>query len=142
MAHGISKILVAVDQSENAERAFEYAMNLAKVLNLQVFVILVIDLPLVFGGHETITELHKLVHREAKLYLMTLSERAEKHNIKIETIVEEGYPPKLILDTSKSKGADLIVVGSRGRGAMKELFLGSVSHAVVNKSDIPVLVVK
>jgi nucleotide-binding universal stress UspA family protein len=37
---------------------------------------------------------------------------------------------------------DIIIIGSRGLGSVKEVFLGSVSHAVVHKSKIPVLIVK
>ncbi len=43
---------------------------------------------------------------------------------------------------SKKNGIDLIIIGSRGRGAAKEMFFGSISHHVLHASSIPVLVVK
>ncbi|MGQ0771331.1 MAG: universal stress protein [Nitrososphaerota archaeon] len=43
---------------------------------------------------------------------------------------------------AKNKKADIIIMGSRGRSNIKEYFLGSVSHYVVHKSAIPVLIVK
>jgi nucleotide-binding universal stress UspA family protein len=52
----------------------------------------------------------------------------------------EGNPAWSILEAAK--GADLIVVGSRGRSGLKTLLLGSVSHVVVTHADIPVVVVR
>ena len=47
-----------------------------------------------------------------------------------------------IIDFAAKNKFDIIVIGARGLGSVKEAFLGSVSHAVVHKSKIPVLVVK
>ncbi|MEK6965839.1 MAG: universal stress protein, partial [Thermoproteota archaeon] len=49
---------------------------------------------------------------------------------------------EVILDFAKGKKIDLIVMGARGLGSVKEAFLGSVSNAVVHKSKIRVLIVK
>ena len=60
----------------------------------------------------------------------------------METVLEEGDPPKVILDTAKKFKADIIVIGSRGLSQVKEFLLGSVSDSVIKRADIPVLVVK
>ncbi len=60
----------------------------------------------------------------------------------VETIMEVGNPATVIIDIAKSRGADLIVVGSRGRSDLKALFLGSVSHKVANLADVNVITVK
>lgn len=59
-----------------------------------------------------------------------------------ETVVLKGNPALAILDYAEQRNCDLIVMGSRGLGAVKEWMLGSVSHHVVQQSRIPVLVVK
>jgi nucleotide-binding universal stress UspA family protein len=60
----------------------------------------------------------------------------------IETAVEIGRPAQVIVESAEKWGADLIVVGSHGRGFWGRLGLGSVSDAVVHHSPCSVLVVK
>lgn len=56
--------------------------------------------------------------------------------------LEGGAPASTIVDYAKNVKADLIVIGSRGRGALGSLLLGSVSHGVVHASDRNVLIVR
>jgi nucleotide-binding universal stress UspA family protein len=58
-----------------------------------------------------------------------------------EILVVDAAPAEAILDQSVTGKHDLIVVGSRGRGDAESFLLGSVSHAVLNHSRIPVLIV-
>ena len=57
----------------------------------------------------------------------------------INCIAREGYAPTVLLDMAES--ADLLVVGSRGRGMATELILGSTSHQCVHRSPVPVVIV-
>jgi nucleotide-binding universal stress UspA family protein len=63
-------------------------------------------------------------------------------NLEISKKVVEGLPATEIVKEANSGGFDLIVVGARGMGFIEELVLGSTSDIVVDKSEIPVLVVK
>lgn len=56
--------------------------------------------------------------------------------------LEGGAPATMIVDYAKNVDADLIIVGSRGRGALGTLLLGSVSHGVAHAADRNVLIVK
>jgi nucleotide-binding universal stress UspA family protein len=58
------------------------------------------------------------------------------------TVSLRGSPAKTIVDYADSVNADLIVMGSRGRGALGSLLLGSVSHGVVHASTRNVLIVR
>lgn len=62
------------------------------------------------------------------------------HDPKVEKVLVMGSPANALLGAAD--GADLVVVGSHGRGAMSELLLGSVSHQVVNRAPCPVVVVR
>jgi nucleotide-binding universal stress UspA family protein len=68
--------------------------------------------------------------------------KAINPNNKITSKLLIGKPGDAITYEAEQGKFDLIVIGSRGLGSLKELVLGSVSHQVVNESKIPVLVVK
>jgi nucleotide-binding universal stress UspA family protein len=53
-----------------------------------------------------------------------------------------GNPPDAIIEEADAKGADLIVIGSRGFSGAKRFFIGSVPNSVLHHSSIPVLLVK
>jgi nucleotide-binding universal stress UspA family protein len=62
--------------------------------------------------------------------------------VTVKRVCEIGSPAKIILDTARAASADLLVLGTRGRGRMAELLLGSVSHRVLMHATCPTLIVK
>ena len=60
----------------------------------------------------------------------------------VEVIVVEGDPVRTIVDTAKARDIDMIVIGSRGRGDLEGLLLGSVSHMVVQLAPCTCVVVR
>ena len=65
-----------------------------------------------------------------------------KPNLKVSTKILEGRPADKIVETAKDDKTDLIVMGSRGIGGIREFFLGSVSDRVADEATCPVLIVK
>jgi nucleotide-binding universal stress UspA family protein len=128
----LSQILVAVDSSEYAMKAFEYAIQLARVINAKVFVVHVVQNPAAAADTlASVSELKTSFKNQGRELLASISDMAEsKFGIRVETILEEGDPPKAILDTAKKFNVSMIVIGSRGLSQIKELLLGSVSHSV------------
>jgi nucleotide-binding universal stress UspA family protein len=63
-----------------------------------------------------------------------------RKDLEVERVAELGYPPKVLVERSKS--ADLMVVGSRGRGGFAGTLLGSVSLHCVTHAGCPVVVVR
>jgi nucleotide-binding universal stress UspA family protein len=138
-----SKILVGVDGSECARKAFNSALALAKELGAKLYVVCVVQTVPVVGLHrEKLASLESIIERQAKLILAECATRADMKGVRAETVLAKGHPAQIILYTAKAEGADLIVVGSRGLGGMKGMLLGSVSSAVVHNSKVPVMVVK
>jgi nucleotide-binding universal stress UspA family protein len=134
------KVLVAIDGSECAERAFEKALEMTPS-EVMLTIIHVLQLPPMIGSKKT-TEIEPFFRREARLFLVEHSNRAAAKGVKADTILIKGNPAEAILNAATSVTTDLIIIGSRGRGGIKELMLGSVSSAVVQHAKVPVLVVK
>jgi nucleotide-binding universal stress UspA family protein len=136
-----SRIVVPYDHSELSKKALQTAMTLAKQDNkIELYVVMVIQPEITIAYQQTNTrenqreafgEVRKLIETE----LSVLPNRTK-------TFVLEGNPPSLIVDFVKEYDGDLVVMGSRGLSGLKEVFLGSVSHYVVQKAPCPVLVVK
>lgn len=88
------------------------------------------------------TEYKEMLDRKAQAILNHYKKILEDKGIKgVKTIVKGGHPADEIIKCAKEEGADMIVVGSRGK-RVSHIFMGSVSKEVVNRAEIPVLVVK
>ena len=68
--------------------------------------------------------------------------KALQAGVDAESEIVEGNPAREIVDAAKLRGADMIIVGSRGLGKISSMFLGSVSRDVLSEADRPVLIVE
>ncbi len=141
-----SNILLAFDGSKASRKALDKTVSLAKDSpSSKITVVHVIQGTAIVAGEAFVTvsdEMQKQIYEhsaqlleEAKLALAPLSNPSEYMQL-------EGPAAKAILDCAEEQGCDLIVIGSRGLGGIREWVLGSVSHNVVQHAKIPVLVVK
>jgi nucleotide-binding universal stress UspA family protein len=144
-----SKIVVAVDGSESSNKVYDTAAQLAKLSNGELIIVHVVVPPLPLGGglfYPDISGIDKILidlKEAGKRLLQNYSEKStNEYKIAVETILTQGYPPDAIIREADSKGADLIVVGSRGFSGAKQFFVGSVPNSVLHHSSIPVLLVK
>lgn len=141
-----SKVLVAYDGSELAKKALQMAINFSKENpNLQIEVVHVYQIPTVAIGEGVYTPsaqaaLHYLEDAEKILAEAEQAVSAATKNYNV--VLKDGAFAKNILEHADETGCELILIGSRGLSGIKEYFLGSVSHNVVQKSKIPVLIVK
>ncbi|CPZ36386.1 Universal stress protein [Mycobacteroides abscessus] len=79
--------------------------------------------------------------RQAEVLAERLAGWGEKHpNVKVRRVVAMGNPAEVLL--RRAQHAQLVVVGSRGRGDVGGFFLGSVSHALIHKAACPVLIAR
>ena len=92
--------------------------------------------------NEPITPLEKMFLENAQKIMKKAKLVAAKKGILFFDRVSYGDEEKRIVDVAEKKNFDLIVIGSRGMGAAKEIFLGSTSNYVLHKSKKPVLIVK
>jgi nucleotide-binding universal stress UspA family protein len=147
----IKKILVALDGSKSADRALDFALDLAKKYSAEVTVISVFDVPsvslvapsLVFAPISTSKYLDDLRIFHEKVLAEALK-KAKRLNtgLKVSTKFLQGRAADEIVETAREEGCDIIVIGSRGLGGIKEFLLGSTSHRVADEAPCPVLIVK
>lgn len=127
----MKRILIATDGSDGAGLALEEGLSLAAELDAEAFVVYVREAPTSFLG----APYYEDVIAAAEL-------QAARYDLDIYFEVIEGDRVEAILALARSRDVDLIVVGSRGLGAVKGIFLGSVSSALLHRADRPVLVAK
>ena len=133
-------ILLAVDGSPYAERAAELAQRLAADGD-EVVVLHVTEIMPIRGGVSVDVNLDvegiEAAHR--------LGRDFEQAGIptKVELIrIMAGHVAKIIVEVARDREAGVIVLGSRGRGDLTALLLGSVAHKVIHLADRPVLVAR
>ncbi|HSM45966.1 MAG TPA: universal stress protein, partial [Acidimicrobiia bacterium] len=71
-----------------------------------------------------------------------LQQTIERAEVEVSRVDLEGYPPDTLVDYASDVDASLLVVGTRGRGELASLILGSTSHRAIQLSACDVLVVK
>ncbi len=138
----LHKLLLATDLSEASVSATEEAFELARRLGASLLVVSVIDPgSLLLPGGRYSARMDQVRERR-ELLAQTLVERGRSDGVEVSFLVWEGDPGDMIVEAAEAEHADLVVVGSHGRGAVGRFFLGSVSEHVVRHAPCPVLVVR
>ena len=134
-------ILVGHDGSRDAETAFEDALDLAAVARARLSVVAVATPPEPPTEVETQATIEMATRHYESLF-ESLRRQAQERNMTVQTYIRVGHPADQILKTAAQQGADLIVVGHRGKSAIVEWVSGSTSRRVVSHAKCPVLVVR
>jgi nucleotide-binding universal stress UspA family protein len=158
----LSKILVAIDGSEESMHAADYAIVMAIKYDAELIAIHVVSAkllgfeytpqPQLFGLPATPSSVDNIVEmskREAEHWLDGIKQQLFYHRpnkeVKLRTEVIIAVKPSIvgeIVDYAQQENVDLVVVGTRGRSGFKKLLLGSVALGVVTYSHCPVMVTK
>ena len=140
-------ILVAIDGSPHAARAVAEAVDLAESGNATLTLITSMPEPSrwltggsAYAATVDLETLGKELEREYQ-ELLDAAVDAVPESIPVTKILARGRPGERILERIRAGGHDLVVMGSRGRGDVRSLLLGSVSHEVLNASPAAILVV-
>ncbi len=144
----MKKILVTSDGSENSVRAAEFIVSHYggnEDSDNPVIVILNVQQPL-HSSHARMfiskEDLGSYYYDEGMKDVSKLLPIFEKAGLKAESRVETGDPAEKIVETAEEMAADIIVMGTRGMGRVKNMVMGSTSTKVLHLSDIPVTLVK
>ncbi len=158
MYRQLKKILYATDLSKNSAYAFRYAVDVAERQNGEIIILHVIEpIPeaakhyaMLHVGEEKWEE--KIKH-EQEQSIERIRQRLEKFcereckvsaacmSLVSKTIVRPGHPVDQILKTAEEEQCDAIVLGTHGKGFLKQTFLGSVARSVLDRTLRPVFII-
>ena len=136
------RILVAVDHSEWSDRAVRAARDLAVLSGGEVWVLHLREREMgAKTGVLRIDETTEDANAQVAASVEVFAEAGVKAHGEIRNTIF-GYAAREIINDAIEVDADVIVMGSRGRGDLAGLLLGSTAHKVIHLSDRPVLVVR
>ena len=138
----MKEFLVAIDGSEGSDVAIDEALALAGEVGAQVTFAFVRKLPSPLLGYPYYERLVSAELGKGRETIDAATRTAHAAGVAVESEILEGDPVDEILSVADNRGADLIVLGSRGRGALAGALLGSVSSGVLQHASVPVLVAK
>jgi nucleotide-binding universal stress UspA family protein len=155
----IKKILYATDLTKNSSYAFYFAADIARRHDAKIVILHCIGTipPSVYmeaGFNDAERILRKAKEQEKEEDAAEIKKRLEEFCGKVEAqigppcaalvsgvIVRAGYPVEEILNIADQEGCDMIVLGTHGKGVLKQAFLGSVARSVLERTRKPVFIV-
>jgi nucleotide-binding universal stress UspA family protein len=139
----IESILLATDGSGPAKRAAEFAADLASRFGARVTLLHAFpSVPNYLGEPNYGQAVHEILSRAEALVEEAAQLLAELGTSQVETAVLPGPAAEAILEVAATRKPDLLVMGARGLGTWQGVILGSVSLAVTQRAECPVLIVK
>lgn len=141
-----NKILVPLDGSKLAECALPHAEALAQAFKSTLVLLSVISPSTVVGRSSTDLEAFQKSldarREEAQSYLKALQGQFSEKKIKSE--IHVGIEPVVgeIVETAEKQSVDLMVIASHGRSGLERVFFGSVASGVLNRIEIPLMVIR
>jgi len=153
----VERILIAVDDTKGSEKAFSVGSHFCSCIRPENIVLLYVEkfegrslMAEMLGDAEMSTlrdvlrgsEYQEALDKKAQALLDHYKESLEAKGLTgIKTLIKTGHPAEEILKAIREENAEMIVIGSRGKRT-PHLFMGSVSREVVDRSEVPVLLVK
>ncbi|GLX68696.1 universal stress protein [Paenibacillus glycanilyticus] len=136
-------ILIPVDGSQQASKAIDHAIGLAKAINQPISLsVLHVTGRVPMNEAFVYVDVGEMLEEEENEVLSAAVHKLRDSGVAYNLLRADGDPSTLICRTAKERNCDLIVMGSRGIGLVSEILIGSVSHGVAQHAHCPVLLVK
>lgn len=132
------KIMVCHDGSENAQKALDQAVDLFKAVKPEIIIVSVVE-----GAADASMineELFDNQQAERREQLKVIADSLAVCCCDVDVILATGDARKMLLEAVNQKNPDILVIGKRGGGVIKDMILGSVSAYLVRHAKCPVLV--
>jgi nucleotide-binding universal stress UspA family protein len=137
-------ILVAIDGSPDSDQALTQAIDLAESEHSRLTLFSAVVMPsagaYIGGGGEVAATFAREAEAETEATLRTAAQQVPDQ-VSLSTVLSREPVRHALIDQIEEGAHDLVVMGSRGRGAVRSVLLGSVSHYVLHHSPAPVLIV-
>lgn len=139
-----SRVLVGIDGSEVSERALNVAIEICKRFNAKLYIMHVIEPIFVPSVDKTkVRAVMDALKEHADRIVSKALVKAQKENVEVKPIITEGKPGPEICRKASELKVDLVIVGSRGLGAISRFIVGSTSSYLFNHcTDKPILIVR
>ena len=141
------RIVVGVDGSPQSHAALRWAIGEARLRRARLELVHAWTYPHLGGWYEPASgrtldaDLVRAIEAEAREALdVALADVGGAEDVVVDRAAVEGSPSAVLI--AAAKDADLLVVGSRGRGGFAELVLGSVSHQCAQHASCPIVIVR
>ncbi|XP_060572930.1 universal stress protein Sll1388-like [Ruditapes philippinarum] len=143
MSGGSRSVLVCIDASEFAERAFEYyVQNVWRQGDNVILGYIPEFYNFEFASPRVIEQLLKEESDKCNKVEEKYKQKMTEHNLSGKFKTDRGKPGDALCKMAQDEGATLIVIGSRGLGKVRRTLIGSVSSDVLHHAHVPVLVCK
>lgn len=141
------KILLPTDFSDVAEKALAFAKQLKDAGTKEIVLLHVIkksslEVIAQYSSIRDFQEVENEVEGDARNKMGRIEKELKETGFQVKVRIETGFPFSEILRVENEENVSIIVIGSHGMSNIKEIFLGSVSEAVIRKAQKPVLVIK
>lgn len=140
MTEARSVVVVGVDGSDASKDALRWAAKQAQLTGGEVQAVIAWQWPLTYGYYGVFSDVDFAAQARTTLEEVIAESLGEPPSVPVISSVVEGHPAAVLIEASRS--ADLLVVGSRGRGVFTGMLLGSVSESCVHHATCPVLVIR
>ncbi len=149
----IKKILVSYDDGNQAKKALQTAIEIARNTEATIYLVSAYALPVVYqstvsleGIYPDNTAIMKFLQENSQNHLAAIlkeaAENVRRENIPVHTEILEGSPGRVIVQYIEEQKIDLVAVGSHNRGVVNRFFMGSVSNYILQHAKCLVLIAK
>lgn len=133
-------VVAGVDDSPVSQKVVARALEQARSRGTDLHVVHVFHMPMVYT--EAAINWNEVAEMQKAAVWASLEGALSDTDVNVEKVDLEGYPPDALVAFAKDIDASLLVVGTRGRGGLASLVLGSTSHRAIQLAECDVLVVK
>jgi nucleotide-binding universal stress UspA family protein len=143
----IKKILVAYDSGKKSQKALEFAKEIAKNCQSEIYIFTSVKMPQMVAsvaGHDMLKDLEEKSQDYFKGEIEEAASKIREEGVRVQVVIVNDSPGAAIVSFADKEKIDMIAMGSRNRGFVEGLLLGlgSVSNYVIQNARCPVLITR